>query len=413
MGGSIAALLARRGFRVRLKDIRDEALSTALQHAAKSFHDLVARRRITAKERQNLLSALSATTTQSGFRGAELAIEAVVEDLEVKRQVLREVEPLLAPGVLFASNTSALSITALAEAAARPEQVVGIHFFNPVHRMPLIEVVRGEKTSEETLRAAERFAREIGKYPVRIKDSPGFLVNRLLMPYLNEAAHLLSEGQPMEAIDRSLREFGFPMGPFELLDEVGLDVAAKVAHILHEAFGERAAPAPLLLRLTGEKNLLGKKSGAGFYIHKGKRRRQNRRVLRMVPQPKTEPTPADHAAWQRRTVYPMVNEAARCLEEGIVASAGEVNVATVMGMAFPPFRGGLLAYADRVGLPAIAGDLTTLAAAAGSPAAAERYRPAALLSRLAAEGRTFASLPRNQESLQAQPAEEAAFSAGT
>ncbi len=396
MGGGIAALLARRGIRTRLKDLKTEPLTAALRTAAKSFDELVSRRRMTSNERENCLASISATTDHTGLGCVEMVIEAVVESLDVKRQVLREVEPHLAEGAIFASNTSALSITALAEASVRPERVVGLHFFNPVHRMPLVEVVRGARTSEETLQAAEKLARELGKYPVRVKDGPGFLVNRLLMPYLNEAAHLFDEGCSMEALDRAARGFGFPMGPFELLDEVGLDVASKVAHILHAAFGERSAPSPFLDRMVTEMKLLGKKGRAGFYRHGKKKKRPNPAILRWNrPAAGTAPVP-DPLGWLRRMLFPMANEAARCLEEGIVASPGELDVATVFGMAFPPFRGGLCAYADWLGLGEIVQGLNGFAGSAGGPSPKERFRPAALLERLAAEKKGFASLGRHQ-----------------
>ncbi len=397
MGGGIAALLARRGIRTRLKDLKTDPLTAALRTAAKSFDELVRRRRMTPSERENCLASISATTDNTGLGGAEMVIEAVVENLDVKRQVLREVEPHLGEDAIFASNTSALSITALAEASARPERVVGLHFFNPVHRMPLVEVVRGARTSEETMQTAERIARELGKYPVRVKDGPGFLVNRLLMPYLNEAAHLFDEGCSMEALDRAARGFGFPMGPFELLDEVGLDVASKVSHILHAAFGERAAPSSFLDRMVGEMKLLGKKGGAGFYRHRKGKKRPNPAILRWNRPPAGAGAAApDPLGWLRRMLFPMANEAARCLEEGIVASPGELDVATVFGIAFPPFRGGLCAYADWLGLGEIVQALKGFAGSAGGPSPKERFRPASLLERLAAEKKGFASLGRRQ-----------------
>ena len=392
MGGGIAALLARKSIRVRLKDIRLEAITTALSHAWGLFSESVARRRMTPAEREAAYSSISGSTTFDGAGSAEMVIEAVVENLEIKKQVLREVEPLLRPDAIFASNTSSLSITSLQEAATDPARVVGLHFFNPVHRMPLVEVIFGRHTSESTIRAAERLSREIGKYPLRVKDGPGFLVNRVLMPYLNEAAWLFSRGAPLVALDRSMKRFGFPMGPFELLDEVGLDVAAKVAHILHAAFGDRAHPAPVLEQITAERRLLGKKGGSGFYIHGGGKLEPNPAVTKLQG---TSGDPIPESEWEKRMLYPMVNEAARCLEEEIIRFPREVDIGCVMGIAFPPWRGGILRYADKEGVRAVCDGLVSFADREKDPQRAERYRPAALLKRLAESGGAFQQFTRD------------------
>jgi 3-hydroxyacyl-CoA dehydrogenase len=283
---------------------------------------------------------------------------------------------------VLASNTSSLSIDALASGLERPEQFCGFHFFNPVHRMPLVEVVRGAKTSDATLVTAVALARRLGKTPVVVADAPGFVVNRILMPYLREAMHLLEEGYALGDIDASMRRFGMPMGPFEVVDEVGLDVAAKVAVILSKAFPERMTPAAALDQLVAAKRL-GRKSGAGFHAYpRGKAAPdpQTRRILGLARERKAESL----TTLSERMALAMINEGARVLEEGIVADAGMLDVAMIFGTGFPPFRGGLMRYADTLGLARVESRLVALRAERG-----DRFKPAALLSRLAAAGETF------------------------
>jgi 3-hydroxyacyl-CoA dehydrogenase/enoyl-CoA hydratase/3-hydroxybutyryl-CoA epimerase len=399
MGGGIAALLAQSGYRVRMKDINEKALQAGLAKVREIYGGLEKKKRMTRREAANKLAAISVTTGYSGFETALAVIEAVVEDLEVKKKVLREVEEQIPEGVLLASNTSALSISELQLAARRPERVAGLHFFNPVNRMPLVEVVRGKLTSEEAMRQAESLARDLGKIPVRVEDSPGFLVNRLLSPYLNEAARLFEEGFSPESIDRVLKSFGMPMGPFELLDEVGLDVAAKVGERLYQALGERARPPQVLEKLLHEGKLLGKKSGKGFYLHSQERdgkKRLNPALLRFggggrsyKPDPEEARRPFGEAgagAWAKRLVYPIINEAARALEEKIVAGPSLVDLAMVMGTGFAPFRGGPLRYADSLGLTEVAEFL--------EKTTAPHLRPCEFLLRLAKEGSKFYDLER-------------------
>jgi 3-hydroxyacyl-CoA dehydrogenase/enoyl-CoA hydratase/3-hydroxybutyryl-CoA epimerase len=386
MGGSIAALVARKGFRVRLKDIAPAALAAGLREARRSFDDLVKKRRLKPNEAENALLAIAPTMETRGFAHVEGVLEAVVEDIGIKKRVLAEIEPRLPAGAFFATNTSALSIDELAEAAARPERVAGLHFFNPVHRMPLVEVVVGARSSEETVAGLESLAREIGKYPLRVQNGPGFLVNRLLLPYLNEAGFLFEEGYRMEAIEAAALDFGLPVGPFALLDEIGFDVAAKVGKHLHEKLGERAAPSGLLQRLVEEEKLLGKKGGAGFYRYRGgKRRGPNPRVRRHGG---AGALPDKPEWWIQRLLMPMVNEASRCLEEGIVREAWEVDIAMVLGTGFPPFRGGPLHWADSIGLAEVVKTLDDLAHVTGAKGGA-RFAPHESLKRRALAGARF------------------------
>ena len=387
MGGGIAELASRHGITVRVRDLKPEALTRALQTARGLIKERAARRRRgadAAREASAQMARIQPTLELNGAGRADMVMEAVVEDLEVKRRVFAEIEVRLSDGAVLATNTSSLSVDALAGGLARPERLCGFHFFNPVHRMPLVEVVRGTRTSDQTLVTAVALARRLGKTPVVVKDAPGFVVNRILMPYLGEAMALLEEGYRLADIDASMRRFGMPMGPFEVLDEVGLDVAHKVGTVLGQAFPDRMAPASPLEKMLAAQRL-GRKNGLGFYRHQGRKRTPDPalRGLLGLHRPRR---PASHEALSERMVVAMINEAARCLEEGVVADAGALDLAMIFGAGFPPFRGGILRHADTVGLARVETRLTALRAEKG-----ERFAPAALLSRLVAEGGTFTS----------------------
>jgi 3-hydroxyacyl-CoA dehydrogenase/enoyl-CoA hydratase/3-hydroxybutyryl-CoA epimerase len=385
MGGGIAQLLAYNDLGVRLKDIRPEALSDGLRHARSLFDKSVQRRRMRRREADRKMDLVAPTLDYSGFRNVEFVIEAVVERMDVKKQVLRETEDQLHDGAVMASNTSALSITEMQSALARPERFCGMHFFNPVHRMPLIEVIRGEHTSDESVATVLAVARRMGKTPVLVQDGPGFLVNRLLGPYLNEAGWLLGDGVSIEAVDGALTGFGMPMGPFRLLDEVGLDVVGHVAKILHDGFGERMQPSPALAAIQGT-GRLGKKGGLGFYQYEnGKEKGPDEGIYTAlgdaVPADRSE-MPAERIT--DRCVLIMVNEAARLLDDGIAASPGDVDLAMITGTGFPPFRGGLLRYADAAGLASVLARLLEFRDRFGA-----RFEPAPRILRYAEEGRGF------------------------
>lgn len=384
MGGGIAELASRSGVTVRVRDLKPEPLARALQTARQLIDERGRRKRSGNSERDAQLARIWPTLTLEGVGRADAAIEAVIEDLDVKRRVFAELEVRLRPDALLATNTSSLSVDAIAGGLKNPERFCGFHFFNPVHRMPLVEVVRGARTSDAALVTAVALARRLGKTPVVVKDSPGFVVNRVLMPYLREAMALLEEGFPLTAIDASMRRFGMPMGPFQVVDEVGLDVAAKVAGVLSKAFPDRMTPAPLLDRLIAA-GRLGKKNGLGFYRHRGKRRETDPGLRAALGLQRDRPAPPDNALAERM-VLAMVNESARCLEEGVVADAGKLDLAMVFGTGFPPFRGGPLRHADTIGLAKILPRLIALSAEKG-----ERFRPAALLASLAESGGTFTS----------------------
>lgn len=385
MGGGIAQIAAYRGVHVRMKDIRHEAISGGLQHARGLFNGLVRKRRLTTQEADARMDLISGGLDYDGFRGLDLIVEAVVEKLDIKRIVLRETEERIQPDCVLCSNTSSLSIDAMALGLARPEKFGGMHFFNPVHKMPLVEVVRGERTSDDTVATIYSLALLLGKVPVVTRDGPGFLVNRILGPYMNEAGHLLSEGAFIEDIDKAAVDFGMPMGPLRLLDEVGLDIGRHAGQSLFEALGERMRPAAPLVELA-ETERLGRKGGVGFYKYeKGKESGIDDTVYAdLAGSVPTDQRHLDTQEIRNRLVLAMVNEAARCLDEGIVSTAGTLDLAMVMGTGFPPFRGGLLRYADSSNTRAVLDRLVQLQKAHG-----ERFEPAPLVVRLAEAGRGF------------------------
>jgi 3-hydroxyacyl-CoA dehydrogenase / enoyl-CoA hydratase / 3-hydroxybutyryl-CoA epimerase len=390
MGGGIAQLAASRDIRVRLKDIRRDALLVALRTVRDRMQEAVRRRRIDAAAAANKQALVSTTLAYDGFHLADTVVEAVVEKLDVKRAVLQELELHVRPDCVLATNTSALSIARLAEGLRAPGRLVGMHFFNPVHRMPLVEVVVGPETRPEAVSTVVALARRLGKTPIVVQDAPGFLVNRILAPYMNESARLFEAGADIAAVDALLRRFGMPVGPFELLDEVGADIACEVGDTMHAGFGERMQPAALAQRLV-QAGRLGRKSGAGVYLWQGGRGRPGSRkrpdpgfwrTLREQP----AGTPPSPETILDRVLGLMVNEAARCLEEGVVASAEDVDLALVFGIGFPPFRGGLLRWADARGIGPLVEQLQAFAREVGP-----RYSPCARLLAMAAVGETFYS----------------------
>lgn len=382
MGGGIAQLLSYRGFSVRLKDIDADAIALGLRHAQEAFDKSVKRRRLERREARKMMQRISPTLDYSGFGAADLVIEAVIERMDVKQSVLREVEEKVNGGILT-SNTSSLSITEMQAALKSPGNFAGMHFFNPVDRMPLVEIIRGAQTSDETIATVFAVARKLEKTPVIVNDGAGFLVNRILAPYLNEGAFMLAEGVSIEEIDRAMLDFGMPMGPFRLLDEIGLDVARHVATLMHDAFGDRMKPAPTMTALAETKRL-GKKGGRGFYKYENGREtgvdESMYRELRLSARAKG----TTREDVQKRCIYTMVNEAARILDDGVVTHASDVDVGMIFGTGFPPFRGGLLKYADAVGAKPIVDALERFVKAHGA-----RFEPAPMLKRKAQTSTSF------------------------
>jgi 3-hydroxyacyl-CoA dehydrogenase/enoyl-CoA hydratase/3-hydroxybutyryl-CoA epimerase len=385
MGGGIAQLAAYHGLRVRMKDVRHEAVASGLQHARSLFDEAVKKRRLEARAAEQRMELISGGIEYHGIAMVDLVVEAVVERMEVKRAVLSEVERLVSPQCILATNTSSLSVDAMADALQRPGRFCGMHFFNPVHKMPLVEVVRGARTEDVVLATVHALALRLGKVPVVVRDGPGFLVNRILGPYLNEASWLLADGASVEDVDRVAVEFGMPMGPLRLLDEIGIDVARHAGSSLHQVFGERLAPAPTLTAL-GQTERLGRKNGRGFYQYgDGEEGEVDERVYAELglSMPSDRSGPPEREI-RSRLVLSMINEAARVLEDRIVEHAGEVDLAMIMGTGFPPFRGGILRHADSVGLHVLMEHLADLQTRYGA-----RFQPAALLEELARKGARF------------------------
>lgn len=377
MGGGIAQIVAdKTDAEVRMRDINWKAIGGGMKAASKVWRKKVEIRRMTRGEMARKLARITGATDWSGFQRADVVIEAVVESIPIKRQVLAEFESIAKPDAIFATNTSTIPITQIAAEAKRPENVVGMHFFNPVDRMPLVEIIRGEKTSEVAMVTTAALARKLGKTVVYCNDGPGFIVNRILGPYMNESGFLLEKGNSIESLDKAMIDFGMPMGPMALLDEVGIDVAAKVAGILTEAFGARMQKSTVVEKLYAD-GRHGKKNGKGLYVYEdGKRKGPDSSVYKVLGI--RSPKPADEKAVVERMVLAMINEASLILHEKIVASAAELDLAMIMGTGFPPFRGGLLRYADSLGVPYIVSRLDELSSSVGP-----RFRPNEPLKRLA------------------------------
>ena len=385
MGSGIAGTaVAQAEVDVRMKDAELSRVAQGILAARAILDDRLKRRRFTKYEYARLVALLSGGDTYAGFGRAELTIEAVFEELGVKQQVLREVEAVLPPDGVFASNTSTIPITRIAEAARAPERVIGMHFFSPVAKMPLVEVIPGARTEPQTVSTTVAFGRRMGKTVIVVKDSPGFWVNRILAPYGNEVGHLLAEGASIEDIDSMAVRFGFPVGPVTLLDEVGLDVAVKVAGVMQEAYGDHIIPVqgPGVAAMVKE-GRLGRKSGRGFYFYKGgKKRGVDESVYSLLGvHPNGGPRPAEIL---QRLVLGMVNEAARALGEGVVRNPRDGDVGAIFGIGFPPFRGGPLRYADDLGPERIVTDLERLAERHGV-----RFAPSEVLRDHARQGTKF------------------------
>jgi len=384
MGGGIAQLAAYSGVRVYMKDIDHAAVSGGLRHARELFDKAAKRRTLTRLEASQRMELISGGLEYHGLSTSDLVVEAIVEKMDVKRAVLAETERHVRQECVLATNTSSLSVDGMAEALERPDRFCGMHFFNPVHRMPLVEVIRGSASSDVAVATVYRLALRMGKVPVVVRDGPGFLVNRILGPYLNEAGFLLGDGASIVQIDAVAKGFGMPMGPLRLIDEIGIDVSGHAGAVLHEALGPRLAPSPALLAL-GKTSRLGRKGGSGFYAYEdGKEKGIDERVYGEIGSVLPPMRELPETEIRDRLVVAMINEAARVLEDGVAASAEDVDLAMIMGTGFPPFRGGLLRFADTVHARALLETVRALEAQHGT-----RFAPAPPLERLAAEDRSF------------------------
>ena len=381
MGGGIAQLFASRGIPFRVKDISYEAVAKAYQQASQILYGKLKRRRLSKLEYQHTLGMITGTIDYSGFKSADFIIEAIIEKLDLKKAVFKEIEEYIPADVIIVSNTSSLRIDDMAGAFKHPQRFAGMHFFNPVHRMPLVEVIRGKSTSDETIAATFTLAKKLGKIPIVVGDGPGFLVNRLLMPYMVEAISLLEEGHTIETIDRTMESFGMPMGPIELFDEVGIDVAHKVSHILAESMGDRMAESDLLEKMVNDKRL-GKKNGLGFYRYAGKKKLTDPAVSGYITAKGKSSLSAE--VLTQRMIYPMINEAARCLDEKIAIRPRDVDLGMIFGTGFAPFRGGLLTFADNETLPKVQDALLRFAEEYGP-----RFKPSPALEKVTGSGKGF------------------------
>jgi 3-hydroxyacyl-CoA dehydrogenase/enoyl-CoA hydratase/3-hydroxybutyryl-CoA epimerase len=388
MGGGIASVTIEAGIPVRLKDKDDAGLGRGIKYAREILDERERRKKITPEEKAARFALLTGTTDYSGLKHADIVIEAVFEDLALKQQVLRDVEAVTPSECIFASNTSSLPISAIAEVSRHPETVIGMHYFSPVPKMPLLEVVRTDRSAPWAVATAVALGKKQGKSVIVVKDGVGFYTSRILAPYLNEAAHLLAEGLPVEAIDKAMVDWGFPVGPIQLLDEIGIDVAAHVGEIVHAAFGDRLLPPPGMKRLQGDERN-GRKNGRGFYRY-AKSKRDTRgsekkvdssvyAVLGVTPKAKLPPEEI-----QMRCALQMVNEALLCFSEEILRSPRDGDVGAVFGLGFPPFRGGPFRYVETLGAAEILRRVRGYEMRFG-----RRFTPAPLLVEMARRGERF------------------------
>ncbi|RKH72294.1 fatty acid oxidation complex subunit alpha FadJ [Corallococcus interemptor] len=349
MGGGIAYVAGvLQGVPVRVKDKDDAGAGRALKQVQTVMDERVKRRSLTRLESNAKLSNITAGTDYSGFKSVDLVIEAVFEDLKLKHKVIAEVEAVTGENTIFASNTSSLPIGELAKGSKRPSQVIGMHYFSPVHKMPLLEIITHPGTAEWVTATCVDVGKKQGKTVIVVNDGPGFYTSRILAPYMNEAAYLLAEGADIVQLDKALVDFGFPVGPITLLDEVGIDVAQKVGPIMEAAFGKRMA-APKALEGVVSDGRLGRKTNKGFYLYEnGKKKEVDPQVYLLLPHGKDRKS-LDASEMAERVALQMVNEAIRCLGEGILRSARDGDVGAIFGLGFPPFLGGPFRYADALG----------------------------------------------------------------
>jgi 3-hydroxyacyl-CoA dehydrogenase/enoyl-CoA hydratase/3-hydroxybutyryl-CoA epimerase len=385
MGAGITFVTVSAGIPVRLKDKDDAGLQNGMKYVQKLLEERVKRKRMSATERDLLLHEVTPTLDYSGFDTADVVVEAVFEDLALKHRMLKEVEANGHNKTIFASNTSSIPIAKIAEAAKHPERVIGMHYFSPVHKMPLLEIIVTPETAGWVTATAVALGKKQGKTVIVVNDGVGFYTSRILAPYMNEAAWLLSEGVPVEELDRALVEWGFPVGPITLLDEVGIDVGHKVGNIMLAAFGERMTPPPGMDKLVADERF-GRKNGRGFYDYsdeKAKRKKVDPSVYAVLGvNPVTETKPAHEIA--ERCALQMVNEAALCFGEGILRSARDGDIGAVFGLGFPPFRGGPFRWADTLGALDIVRRLERHEKIHGA-----RFTPAPVLVAMARSGQSF------------------------
>lgn len=388
MGQGIAAANVKRKIPVTLSDMNDDAINRGIRGVITEVSYNRDTKGPDAQKALDFLPFITGTQSYVDLEDADLVIEAVYENAEVKRELFAEIEPQLSEQALLCSNTSTIPITSLAHGLTHPERFCGLHFFNPVRRMPLVEVIRGKQTSDATIATAIAYAKSIGKSPIVVNDGPGFLVNRVLLPYMNEALLLLEEGSTIKEVDRAATGFGMPMGPIELYDTVGLDVALHAGTVMHNAFPDRVLPSQILPDMVHAKRL-GQKNGQGFFDYqtdaKGKTKPQpsddTQKIINTHQSAIRSPQSAINLT--DRLFLPMLLEATRIVEEGIVADVRDVDLALIYGIGFPPFKGGLFFWADAQGAAAIVEKLKPY------ESLGERYKPTKMLLEHAASGKKF------------------------
>lgn len=395
MGGGIAYVTALRSrIPVRIKDIDLQGVNFALKYSWDRLNKDVQRHRITSVQRQQQMALLSGSVEPKGFYQRDIIIEAVFEDLSLKQKMVAEVEASATKQTIFASNTSSLPIGEIASGARRPENIIGLHFFSPVEKMPLVEVIPHAFTSPETIATTVALAKKQGKMPLVVADKAGFYVNRILAPYINEAVLCLLDGEPIDAIDHALMKFGFPVGPIQLLDEVGIDVAAHIMPVLAKAWGERFN-IPEGFQAVLDDGRKGRKNGRGFYLYNDKETGRKKvpdvniyKLLNITPQSHLS---SNNIA--QRCVMLMLNEAARTLDDNVIRSPRDGDIGAVYGLGFPPFLGGPFRYMDRLGIRQVVNTLERLRQSRG-----ERFMPCARLRQMADSRNTFYSMRSEPES---------------
>lgn len=389
MGGGVAYQSASKGTPIIMKDINQEAINLGLGEASKLLGKMHTRKKITAEQMAATMSTIQPTLSYGDFKTVDLVVEAVVENKNIKKSVLKELETQVEPGTILTSNTSTISITDLASELKHPENFCGMHFFNPVHRMPLVEVIRGEKSSDEAIAKTVMYANQMGKTPIVVQDCPGFLVNRILFPYFNAFSKLIEDGVDYKRIDKVMEKFGWPMGPAYLLDVVGIDTGAHAAQIMAEGFPDRMKmEGKTIIDVLYENKRYGQKNGKGFYKYEIDRKGKPKKVVDSEVESiiktivKSEVSTTD-AEIVERMMLPMIFESARCLEEKIVETQVEVDMGLLLGIGFPPFRVGALRYADSLGISNL------IETSKKYNSIGQMYEPTAGIKVMAAEGSTY------------------------
>ncbi len=378
MGSGIAQWLSSRDVTVILRDVNREFLDRGLANVEKIYNDALKRGLMTEEKAKQGRSRIVCSTAPMELRDVQFIIEAASEKIDIKKEIFCELSMQAGPKTIVATNTSALSVSELADCTVSPDRVIGLHFFNPVSRMKLVEVVVAKETADETKERALAFTRQVGKLPVVVRDSPGFLVNRVLFPYLLDAAELFEAGVDAEKIDNALTKWGMPMGPLRLIDEIGVDITIDIAATLEKAYGARDRAAEILTKMR-EAKLLGRKSGAGLYKYEGREQTPNESLTQW----RRNTPPTNDVDLANRLMFLMVNEAARCVEEKVVESPEDADYGMILGTGFAPHRGGPLRFAEHFGLKKVVDEMSRLAQSE------DKFEPCEILKKHATDGTKF------------------------